>query len=142
MRQAREGDRVKIHYTGRLEDGTVFDSSEGRPPLDFIIGDGMIMPGIENGVIGMVIDSEKTVEISPEEAFGCRREELVTELDRKIIPENLDPEIGQQLEVRQPDGKSLIVTVLDLKEDTVTLDGNHPLSGQTLLIDIKLLEII
>jgi len=141
MRQAQEGDRVKIHYTGRLEDGTVFDSSEGRPPLDFIIGDGMIMPGIENRVIGMVIDSEITVEIPPEEAFGFRREELVTELDRKIIPENLDPEIGQQLEVKQPDGKSLIVTVLDLKEDTVTLDGNHPLAGQTLLIDIKLLEI-
>jgi peptidylprolyl isomerase len=99
------------------------------------------MPSSENGVIGMVIDSEISVEIPSEEAFGCRREELVAELDRKIIPENLDPEIGQQLELRQPDGKSLIVTVLDLKEDTVTLDGNHPLAGQTLLIDIRLIQI-
>jgi peptidylprolyl isomerase len=104
MRQAKEGDRVKIHYTGRLEDGTVFNSSEGRPPLGFVIGDGLIMPGIEKGVIGMVIDCEITVEIPSEKAFGCRREGLVAELDRKIIPENLDPEIRQQLELRQPDG--------------------------------------
>ena len=142
MRQAKEGDRVKIHYTGRLEDGTVFDSSEGRTPVDFTIGDSTLMPGIENGVIGMAVDSEITVEIPSDEAFGDRREELVIELDRSQFPEELDPEIGQQLELRQSGGESIPVTILDVKETTVTLDGNHPLAGHTLSIDLRLIEII
>ena len=141
MREAKEGDRVKLHYTGRLEDGTVFDSSEKRPPFDFTIGDGKIMPRIENGVIGMTMDSETHVEIPSEEAFGDRREELVVELDRKIFPEALEPKIGQRLNFRQSDGRSIGVTVLDIKEDSVTVDGNHPLAGRTLIFDLKLVEI-
>lgn len=141
MKQAKEGDRVKIHYTGRLEDGTVFDSSEGRPPLDFKIGEKKLMPGIENGVVGMEIDSELTVEIPYKEAFGERRDELIVEVERSNFPEDLNPEVGQQLQLKQSDGNAIIMTVLDLKKDTVTLDGNHPLAGENLIFDLKLVEI-
>lgn len=141
MKQVKNGDRVKIHYTGKLEDGNVFDSSKNRPPLDFIVGSGDVMPGIENGVIGMEIGDKKSIEILSEEAFGPRREQLVAEVMKGDLPNHITPNIGQQLQVLMPDDQYITVSIIDMSEDTVTLDANHPLVGYTLLFDIELVEI-
>ena len=141
MDQVKTGDRVKINYTGKLEDGNVFDSSQNRPPLDFVVGSGDVMPGIENGVIGMEVGDTKTIEILTEEAFGPRREELVVEVMKGDIPKHITPTIGQRLQIRMPDNQYVTVTITDMNADTVTLDANHPLAGYTLLFDIELVEI-
>jgi FKBP-type peptidyl-prolyl cis-trans isomerase 2 len=141
MEQAKNGDRVKINYTGKLEDGNVFDSSHNRPPLDFVVGNGDVMPGIENGVIGMEVGDTKTIEILTEEAFGPRRKELVAEVMKGDIPNHITPSIGQRLQIRMPDDQNITVTITEMNEDTVTLDANHPLAGYTLLFDIELVEI-
>ena len=141
MDKVKNGDRVKVHYTGKLEDGNVFDSSENSPPLDFVVGSGDVMPGIENGVIGMEVGDTKTIEILTEEAFGPRRKELVVELMKSDIPKHITPTIGQRLEIRMPDDQNITVTITDMDEDTVTIDANHPLAGYTLLFDIELVEI-
>jgi peptidylprolyl isomerase len=141
MCKANNGDSVKVHYTGTLEDGTVFDSSKDRQPLDFRIGGGDLIPGFESGVLGMEIGDSKTITIPPEEAYGRHREELVGHISRGNIPENMDIEIGQQLQITQPDGNCLNVIVTGLDETTVTLDANHPLAGKTLIFELELLEI-
>ena len=141
MDQVKNGDRVKIHYTGKLEDGNVFDSSQNRPPFDFVVGSGDVMPGIENGVIGMEVGDTKTIEILTEEAFGPRREELVAEVMKSELPSHITPEIGQRLQIRMPDDQNVTVTIHAMNEDTVTLDANHPLAAYTLLFDIELVEI-
>ena len=141
MGQVKNGDRVKLHYTGKLEDGNVFDSSQNRPPLDFVVGSGDVMPGIENGVIGMEVGDTKTIEILTEEAFGPKREELVVELMKGDIPNHITPTIGQRLKIRIPDDQYINATITDMNEDTVTLDANHPLAGCNLRFDVELVEI-
>ncbi|HEX30313.1 TPA: peptidylprolyl isomerase [Candidatus Poribacteria bacterium] len=141
MAQAKRGDTVKVHYTGKLEDGTVFDTSLDRPPLQFTIGEGRLIPGFEEAVIGMSPGESKTVKVPADRAFGPHYEEMVLVVDRAEFPEHIDPEIGQQLQISQMDGRTIIVTVTDVSESTVTLDANHPLAGKDLIFDIKLLEI-
>lgn len=147
MAQAKNGDRVKVHYTGRLDDGSVFDSSEcgdcscESAPLEFVIGEGNIIPGFEQGVIGMSPGESKTVVIPSAEAYGDRVEEVVATLNRSELPADLDPQVGHQLEVTMQNGESLPVMVTEVTEDTITLDANHPLAGKTLTFDIKLVEI-
>ncbi len=139
--QAKSGDTVKIHYKGTLNDGTVFDSSEGRDPLEFTIGEGNIIPGVEEAVIGMAPEDTKTETISPDKAYGDYRSEMVIDVDKSQFPENIDPEVGQQLELKQQDGQTVVVTVTEINENQVKLDANHPLAGKDLTFEIQLKEI-
>jgi len=141
MGKAKIGDTVKVHYTGKLEDGTVFDTSVERGPLEFKIGEGQVIQGFEDAVIGMNPGEEKTVEIPADEAYGQRNEEMVADIGRDQFPEYLSPEVGQQFQIRQQNGQIILVTVTEISEDTVTLDANHPLAGKDLTFEIQLLEI-
>lgn len=142
MVQAQRGDTVQVHYTGKLEDGTVFDTSTNRDPLQFTIGEGQIIPGFEQAVVGMNPGESKTVTIPMDQAYGPHREEMVLEVDRKQFPEHLNPEVGQQLQVRQQNGQTMIVTVVEVSDTNVTLDANHPLAGENLTFDIHLVGIV
>jgi len=142
MAQAKTGDVVKVHYTGKLADGTVFDSSEGREPLQFKIGEGQLITDFEQAVVGMNPGDSKNIQITSENAYGPHHEEMVIEIDRKDLPENLDPKVEQKLQVRQNEGQEFVVSVTAVTETSVTLDGNHPLAGKDLIFDIQLSEII
>ena len=141
VQQAKTGDTVKVHYTGKLEDGSVFDTSVGSEPLEFTVGDGQIISGFEQAVIGMQVGESKTVTIPVDQAYGPRRDDMVLEVNRDELPEGLKPEIGMQLQMNQGDGSLLIVTVTEVSETTIKLDANHPLAGQALTFDIELIEI-
>ncbi len=141
MPEAKSGDKVKVHYTGKLEDNTVFDSSKDRPPLEFTIGSGSIIPGFENAVIGMQTGESKTFTIPPDEAYGQPRDELKMEVKKSDFPEDITPEVGQQLQMKRADGNVINVVVAEMEDDKVTLDANHPLAGKTLTFDIELVEI-
>ena len=139
--QAQLGDTVKVHYTGTLEDSTVFDSSIDSEPLEFTIGESKLIPGFEEAVVGMSQGESKTVEIPADEAYPYY-EELVLVVDRDQLPPDLQPEVGQQLQFQQEDGTIVTLTVIDVSELSVTLDANHPLAGKDLTFDIQLVEIL
>ncbi len=141
MAQAKSGDKVEVHYTGRLTDGTVFDSSEGRAPLQFTVGEGQVIPGFEQAVIAMSVGDKKTVEIPADQAYGPAQNELVMPVPRDQFPPEIVPEVGQKLQVGHPSGQTLVVTVTDVKDDIVTLDANPPLAGKDLVFDIELVAI-
>ncbi len=141
MKLAQTGDTVKIHYTGKLTDQSVFDSSVNREPLEFTIGESGIINGLQQAVIGMGIGDKKSIVVSPEEAFGPVREELIVDVDREHLPENITPEVGEQLRVQKPDGSFIDVRITHTTDTAVTIDANHPLAGQTLLFDVELVEI-
>jgi FKBP-type peptidyl-prolyl cis-trans isomerase 2 len=141
MSKAKDGDTIKIHYKGKLEDGEVFDNSKERQPFEFIVGSGDVMPGIEKGVIGMETGDTKTIEIPPEEAFGPRREELVIEIAKSELPDHITPTVGQRLQMQQPDGGHIDLIIMDVNGETITFDANHPLAGHTLFFDLELVEI-
>jgi peptidylprolyl isomerase len=141
LSKAKEGDTVKVHYTAKLEDGTVFDSSIMRAPLEFTIGEGLLIPGFEHAVIGMCPGELKTEKISADNAYGPHRDEMVLGVDKSQFPPELDPEIGQQLQIRQANGLVTDVIVIDINGSLVTLDANHPLAGKDLVFDIQLVEI-
>lgn len=142
MTQAKLGDTVKVHYTGKLEDGTVFDTSIDRTPLEFTIGEGQIIPGFEQAVVGMNLGESKTTTIPVDKAYGPYREEMVLVIGREQFPADLHPEVGQRLQLHQVDGQTIIVTVTEVSEGSVTLDANHPLAGKDLIFDIQLVEIV
>ena len=143
MAQAKDGDRVRIHYTGRLDDGTVFDSSIITDPLEFTIGEHEVIQGFEEAVVGMTPGESRTVAISPEKAYGHRRDDFVVVIGRDKFPSDIQPETGKQLELRRrEDGETFPVTVTDVSESSVTLDGNHYLAGKRLTFDIRLVEIV
>ena len=141
MTPAKQGDTVQTHYTGKLDDGTVFDSSEGKGPLEFVIGAGQVIPGYEQGVVGMSLGESKTITIPVEEAYGPRRDEMILVLERKEFPPEMDPKVGDKLEMHQPDGAMTVVTVMETSPEAVTLDANHPLAGQSITFDIKLVGV-
>lgn len=141
MAVAKKGDTVKVHYTGTLDDGTTFDTSTNRDPLQFTIGSGQVIPGFEQAVIGMNAGESKTVNIPSDEAYGQYYAELVMAVDKNQLPDDLNPEVGQQLEVRRTDGKTIIVTVTEISASQVTLDANHPLAGKDLTFNILLVNI-
>lgn len=138
MAQAKYGDVVKVHYTGKLDDGTIFDSSVDRDPLQFTIGNGEIILGFEQAVIGMEPGETKTIKIPSGEAYGPHNEEMVLEIDRNEFPADLNLRAGLQLQMRQDDGRAIPVMVIDISESSVTLDANHPLAGKDLTFDIRL----
>jgi peptidylprolyl isomerase len=142
MAQAKNGDTVKVHYTGKLDDGTVFDSSANREPLQFIIGQGQLINDFEQAVVGMEPGESKNIQIPSDNAYGPHHEEMIMEVERSRFPEDLEPRIDQMLQVRQENGQTFTVKVTDVSEDKVTLDGNHPLAGQDLHFDIQLTEIM
>ena len=141
MAQAKNGDTVTVHYTGRLEDGTVFDSSVDRDPLQFTLGEGLLIPGFEQAVLGMSAGESKTAEVSADQAYGPHREEMVVDIDRQEFPPHFQPKVGQQLQIPQSEGRVTRLIVTDVSEQKVTLDANHPLAGRDLTFDINLLEI-
>jgi len=138
---ASDGNTVKVHYTGKLDDGTIFDTSVEREPLEFTIGAGQMIPGFEGAVRGMQVGESKTVTIPAEEAYGPRRDDLVIVVEREQLPADLDPKVDQQLQMQQPDGGTAVVIVTDVSEETITIDANHPLAGKDLLFEIELVEI-
>jgi FKBP-type peptidyl-prolyl cis-trans isomerase 2 len=141
MQKAQKGDTVRVHYTGRLTDETVFDSSQGKEPLEVTIGEGKLIPGFEKQLVGMQVGETKSLEIEPEEAYGTRNDQLTTVVQRTDLPKDLEPEVGQRLQVTQPDGSAFVVQVTEMDDASVTLDANHPLAGETLKFDIELTEI-
>jgi peptidylprolyl isomerase len=142
MKQAKTGDVVRVHYKGRLTDGTEFDSSEGREPLEFQVGGGQIIPGLERQVEGMEVGEKSTVTVPSDEAYGARDERQVQSVPRDALPEGLDLRIGARLTATTRDGQQIALTVIDLDDDQVTVDGNHPLAGQDLVFEVELVEIV
>ena len=141
MTQAKKGDKVKIHYTGKLNDGTVFDSSAGRDPLEFTIGSGQVIPGFEDAVIGMACGDKKTTEIPVDQAYGPRNDEIVMDVPLSQFPPDIKPEVGQRLEVGQQGGMPIVVTITKITDTHATLDANPPLAGEDLIFDLELVAI-
>ncbi len=141
MTQAKTGDTVKVHYTGTLDDGTVFDTSAEREPLAFTLGEKQMIPGFENGVLGMTVEESKTIKIPSDEAYGPYHDERVIEVERGHIHPDVQVEVGQMLEMTTQDEQKVMVMVKELSDEKVKLDANHPLAGQDLNFDIKLVEI-
>ncbi len=141
MSQAKQGDTVKIHYKGTLDDGTEFDSSEGREPLEFELGSGQVIPGFDNAVDGMTVGDSKSVRIESGDAYGERHEQLIQEVPKTALPPEMEPEVGMALQSQAPDGQVMNLVVTAVSETTITVDANHPLAGQALTFDIELVAI-
>lgn len=141
MSKAKNGDTIKIHYTGTLNDGTVFDSSEGREPLQFQIGSGQVIPGFDNGVDGMALNEKKTIDIDASNAYGDYRDDLVITVPKTEFPPDVEPQEGLQLQMQSQEGQQFMVIVKDVGDTGVKLDANHPLAGQDLHFDVELVEI-
>lgn len=135
------GQKVKIHYTGTLDDGNQFDSSAGRDPLEFEMGAGMVIPGFESGVKDMAVGEKKSIHIPAAEAYGEKLEEMVMQFERTQLPEGLDPEVGMGLQMNGPQGQPIPVQITAVDETTITIDANHPLAGQNLNFELELIEI-
>ncbi len=142
MATVKEGDTIRIHYVGRMEDGTVFDSSEGGASLELNLGRGEFIPGIEKGVLGMCIGEKKTLLIPAEEGYGPRRQERVFEYDRGRLPEGFTPVVGQQMQMFRADGQPIQVTITGCTDTAVTMDCNHPLAGKNLIFESLIEEIV
>ena len=141
MKKAIDQSQVKVHYTGTLDDGSVFDSSEGREPLAFTVGAGNMIPGFENAVLGMAINEIKKIKIPCEQAYGPVRDDLIQELNKSVLPQGLTPQVGQRLQSQDDQGRSFVVTVRQVKEQTIVIDGNHELAGKDLQFEIRLVEL-
>jgi len=141
MGQAKAGDKVKVHYTGKLENGDVFDTSEGREPLEFTLGQGMVISGFDTGVSGMSIGDKKSITIEPAEAYGDRRPDLEVSIKKNVIPADIEPKEGLQLQMQNPEGQLINVVITEVNDEEVLLDANHPLAGKILVFDIELVEI-
>jgi FKBP-type peptidyl-prolyl cis-trans isomerase 2 len=141
MAQAKNGDTVKVHYTGKFADGTVFDSSEQGDALQFTLGEGQLIPGFEKAVLGMDVGETKTFTIPATEAYGAHNADLVFTVDRSSLPSHINPAVGQRFQIRQRDGSVTAVTVSAVSDAGVTFDANHPLAGKDLTFDIQIIEI-
>jgi peptidylprolyl isomerase len=139
--QAKQGDNVQIHYTGRLTNGEQFDSSSGREPLAFQLGSGMVIKGFDDGVTGMTVGEKKTINIPSAEAYGELNEEMVFEFPKSNLPPEMEVEVGMQLMMNNGEGQQLPVVVREVKEETLIIDANHPLAGQELIFDLELVAI-
>lgn len=142
MTQVKTGDTVRIHYTGTLTDGSVFDTSEGRDPLQFTVGEGQIIPGLEAALPGMEVGEAKTVEIPAEQAYGSHDPNGRQAIPRDQVPEHIPLDIGTSLQLSLPDGRAMPVVVAEVSEEAVVLDANHPLAGKDLRFDVKMVEIV
>ena len=141
MSQVKENDTVKLHYTGKLKDGQVFDSSEDREPIEFKVGEGKIIPGLENGVIDMKVSEKKTIEIAKDDAYGDSSDELFQQVKKEQLPEDIKPEVGMGLVSKNEDGSERQLRVAEVNDDHIVVDANHPLAGKDLIFDVELVEI-
>jgi len=141
MQQVQAGDTVKVHYHGRLTDGTTFDSSEGREPLEFEVGSGMVIKGFDDGLMGMAVGQKKTIEIPVADAYGEKDPQMLMEFPIDRFPPEMKPEVGMRLTMTNGNGQQIPVVIVDVKSDSVTLDANHPLAGEDLIFDLELVEI-
>ena len=142
MQQVKQGDKVRVHYHGKLTDGSTFDSSEGREPLEFEVGGGMVIAGFDNGVTGMTIGEKKTIHIPVEDAYGPKQDELIMEFPKDRFPPDMEPEVGLQLNMSNGSGQNFPVIITQILDDAVILDANHPLAGEDLVFDLELVEIV
>lgn len=142
MQQVQHGDKIKVHYHGKLRSGETFDSSSGREPLEFTVGSGQVIKGFDEGVKGMKVGDKKTVEIAVGDAYGEKQQEMMIEFPKEQFPADMNPEVGMQLMMSNGSGQNFPVTVAEVKEDSVILDANHPLAGQDLIFDLELVEIV
>jgi FKBP-type peptidyl-prolyl cis-trans isomerase 2 len=142
MEQVKSGDKVKVHYHGKLTDGTTFDSSEGREPLEFEVGSGSVIAGFDSGVTGMSVGEKKTINIPVDEAYGQKQDDLMMEFPLDRFPADMKPEVGMQLNMSNGAGQNFPVVIREVREDSVVLDANHPLAGEDLVFDLELVEIV
>lgn len=141
MQQIKSGDKVKVHYHGKLTSGETFDSSEGRDPLEFTVGQGQVIKGFDDALIDMKVGDKKTVQIPVGEAYGDRRDDMVVEYPKQEFPAEMTPEIGMQLNMSDNQGNNFPVVITEVKEEIVVLDANHPLAGKDLVFDLEVVEI-
>lgn len=139
--KAQQGDTVAVHYTGKLDDGEVFDSSQGRDPLEFEVGGGQVIPGFDEAVEGLAVGESREVRLEPEQAYGEPREDMVVDVDRSQFPAEADPAVGQQVQVQVAPGQNRVATIRDVADDAIKLDLNHPLAGKALTFDVELVDI-
>ena len=141
MSQVKENNTVKVNYTGKLSDGQVFDSSEGKEPIEFTLGQGRLIPGFEKGLIDMELNEKKTITIPKEEAYGEVNKDLIQEVKKSELPQEMAPEVGMGLVSKSPDGQEMNLLVVEVRDETIVIDGNHPLAGKELIFDLEVLEI-
>jgi len=141
MQQVKRGDTVKVHYHGTLTDGSIFDSSTGREPLEFEVGGGMVIEGFDNGVLGMAVGEKRTIEIPADQAYGQKNEDMIMEFPIDRFPQDLVPEVGMQLNMSNNQGEQFPVVIVDVAEEFVLLDANHPLAGRDLIFDLELVDL-
>jgi FKBP-type peptidyl-prolyl cis-trans isomerase SlpA len=141
MSKVKANDTVKVHYTGKLNDGSVFDSSREKDPIQFTMGQGQIIPGFENGLIDMEVNETKTINIPSAEAYGDRNDEMIQEVPKSQLPPEVKPEVGMNLMSQTPDGQQMQLTVAEVKEESIVVDANHPLAGKDLTFEVELVEI-
>jgi len=142
MSQAKTGDTVKVHYTGKLTNGEIFDTSKDREPLQFTLGEKQVIAGFEQGVEGMTVGDVKEVSINSENAYGSRRDDMVFEIANDNIPPDVNPQVGQTLTMSNPDGQQFNVLVHKIGDNSIFLDANHPLAGKDLVFDVELVDIV
>ena len=141
MKKAKANDTVKVHYKGTLNSGEVFDSSEGREPLQFQLGSGQVIPGFDKGIEGMELNEVKTINIPAKEAYGEVRDELIQEIAVEQLPKEIKPEVGMKLASKTPDGQEIPLVVTEVNEESIKIDANHPLAGEELTFEVTLVEI-
>ena len=141
MIQVKENNTVKVNYTGKLADGQVFDSSEGKEPIEFTLGQGQLIPGFEKGLIDMKLKEKKTITIAKEEAYGDVNKDLIQEVKKTELPQDMTPEVGMGLVSKSPDGQEMNLMVVEVRDESIVIDGNHPLAGKELIFDLEVVEI-
>jgi FKBP-type peptidyl-prolyl cis-trans isomerase 2 len=142
MQQVKSGDKIKVHYHGRLTNGETFDKSEGREPLEFEVGSGMVIKGFDDGVTGMAVGDKKTINIPADEAYGPKNPEMIIDMPKDRFPQDMEIEVGMPLSMSDGQGQQFQVVVAEVQEEVVILDANHPLAGEDLIFDLELVEII
>ncbi|MDC1464651.1 peptidylprolyl isomerase [Polaribacter sp.] len=142
MIQVTVNSTVKVHYTGKLANGEVFDTSDGKEPIEFTLGEGQLIPGFEKGLIDMKLNEKKTINMTKDDAYGEVNETLIQEVKKTDLPQDMEPKVGMGLVSKSPDGQEINLMVVEVKEETIVIDGNHPLAGRDLIFDLEVVEII
>ncbi|MDG1038419.1 MAG: peptidylprolyl isomerase [Polaribacter sp.] len=141
MSQVKENNTIKVNYTGKLSNGQIFDTSEGKEPIEFVLGQGRLIPGFEKGLIDMKLNEKKTIEIAKDQAYGDVNDNLIKEVNKTELPQDMEPKVGMGLVSKSPDGKEINLMVVEVKDESIVIDGNHPLAGHDLIFDVEVVEI-
>ncbi len=141
MSQVKENNTIKVNYTGKLSNGQIFDTSKGKEPIEFVLGQGRLIPGFEKGLIDMKLNEKKTIEIAKDQAYGDVNDNLIKEVNKTELPQDMEPKVGMGLVSKSPDGKEINLMVVEVKDESIVIDGNHPLAGQDLIFDVEVVEI-